>query len=136
MWVIDCACMQLLVGMVLVTMACVFKPSGVWIQVLHKHEEDLLVVLGNVPLEGFHLGSSLDACTLVPSPQAALLNSQRLLQVITVHFKTRQHCSTSGWTPSAGTFLQIFSLMQSCFSVRLHETQPQNPTNRSVPTSV
>ncbi|KAL3144000.1 hypothetical protein ABBQ32_003808 [Trebouxia sp. C0010 RCD-2024] len=56
---------------------------------LHQHEEDLLVVLGNVPLDGFHLGSFLDACTLAPSPQATLQNSQRLLQAVPGHFLGR-----------------------------------------------
>lgn len=75
--------------MTLVTMACgLQRAAGVLLQALHKHEEELLVVLGNAPLDGFHLGSFLDACTLAPSPRAALQNSQRLLQVTTVHFNS------------------------------------------------
>lgn len=82
----------------LVTMACGFKgAAGVLLQALHQHEEDLLVVLGNVPLDGFHLGSFLDACTLAPSPQATLQNSQRLLQVTIAHFKGCRHSISSAF---------------------------------------
>ncbi|KAL3149984.1 hypothetical protein ABBQ38_013340 [Trebouxia sp. C0009 RCD-2024] len=77
---------------------------------LHKHEEELLVVLGNVPLEGFHLGSFVDVCTLAPSPQAALQNSQRLLQAVPGHFLGRLgqalSCSLLDQDQPAGTPLQ------------------------------
>ena len=42
------------------------------VQVLGKYEEDLLYVLGNVPLEGVCMGSFVDVCTEASSPQAAL----------------------------------------------------------------
>lgn len=71
------------------------NPFDILVQALHQHEEELLVVLGNVALEGFHLGSFVDVHTLGPSPQAALQHSQRLLQVTTVHSTGPDHCSHS-----------------------------------------
>ena len=50
-------------------------------QVLNAHEEDLMFVLGNVPMEEYRLGAFVDVHTLVPTPQAALQQSQSLLQV-------------------------------------------------------
>lgn len=40
-----------------------------------------MFVLGNVPVESYRLGAFVDVCTLVPTPQTALQQSQRLLQV-------------------------------------------------------
>ena len=40
-----------------------------------------MFVLGNVPVESYGIGAFVDVCTLVPTPQAALQQSQRLLQV-------------------------------------------------------
>lgn len=56
------------------------------IQVLNAHEEDLMFVLGNVPLESYRMGAFVDMCNLVPTPHTALQRSQRLLQVSLVIF--------------------------------------------------
>lgn len=40
-----------------------------------------MFVLGNVPMEEYRLGAFVDVHTLVPTPQAALQQSQSLLQV-------------------------------------------------------
>ena len=51
------------------------------LQALDNHEEELLVMFGNVPLQGYRMGTFVDVCSLVPTPEAALQQSQRLLQV-------------------------------------------------------
>lgn len=38
-------------------------------------------MLGNVPLQGYRMGTFVDVCSLVPTPEVALQQSQRLLQV-------------------------------------------------------
>ena len=48
---------------------------------LDKHEEELLFIFGNCTPETYRMGSSVDVVTQACSPQAALEQSQRLLQV-------------------------------------------------------
>ena len=54
-------------------------PLSSVLQVLNAHEEDLMFVLGNLLVEEYHLGAFVDVHTLVPTPQAALQQSQGLL---------------------------------------------------------
>lgn len=60
------------------------------LQVLDKHEDELIFVFGNAILGGYKMGTYVDMVTLLPSPYALQGNSTFLMQVSPFHCNSAQ----------------------------------------------